>query len=221
MAGTMERSVLHVEGKDDLYAIANLLVRHGIEYDTKPWGFDLPEIKEIGSCEKLLAGMELAVRTSTGRVVGFVLDADSPLKDRWNAVRSRLRQVDVAVPSETPREGLVAKSGKYKATVGVWLMPDNQQAGALETFLQTLLDAEDPVYQQAVQSTAEAKKAGAAFREVDRPKAVVHTWLAWQEKPGLPYGSAIRARYFGHESPAAIAFVGWFRRLFKLSQLSG
>lgn len=217
MAGTMKRSVLSVEGKDDLFAVANLLVRHGIDYDTKPWAPDLPEIKEIGSCEKLLAGMELAVKTSTGRVVGFVLDADSPLKDRWNAVCSRLRRVDVALPPEPPRGGLVAESGKYKASVGVWLMPDNEQAGALETLLQSLIDADDPVFQQARQSTAEAKKVGAAFRDVDRPKAEIHTWLAWQENPGLPYGSAIRARYFGHESPAALAFVAWFRRLFNLS----
>ncbi len=55
---------------------------------------------------------------------------------------------------------------------------------------------------------------GAAFPEAKRLKAVLHTWLAWQERPGVPYGLAIKARYFGHDSPAARAFVEWFRRVF-------
>ncbi len=215
MANSMERSAVHVEGTDDQHAIVHLLVRHGIDYDNKR--LELPEFKQIGSCEKVLAGMETAVRTSTGRAIGFVLDADSPIESRWNAVRDRLRRVDLVVPAVLPPEGLIAESEKFKATVGVWLMPDNQHDGQLETFLQTLVDGDDAVFLHAVESTKEAETAGATFREVDRPKAEVHTWLAWQKEPGLPYGSAIRAQYFSHDSPAANAFVEWFRRLYGLS----
>ena len=215
MTRLMERSYLHVEGKDDLHAIVNLLIRHGVDYDTER--AVLPEVKDIDSCERILAGMELAVRTSTGRAVGFVLDADLPIESRWHAVRDRLRRVEVSVPVSPPPEGLVAESAKYKARVGVWLMPDNRHDGKLETFLQTLVDADDAVYRHAVTSTREATDAGAAFREVDRPKAEVHTWLSWQENPGLPYGSAIRAQYFKHDSPPALAFVQWFRRLFGIT----
>jgi uncharacterized protein DUF3226 len=217
MADSLERSLLHVEGKDDLYAIVNLLIRHGIDYDAKRWASGLPRISEIDSCEKLLAGMELAVKTSTGRAIGFVLDADSPIENRWNAVRDRLQRVEVIVPGSAPIDGLVAESAKYKSKVGVWLMPDNQHDGKLETFLQTLVDADNAVYHHAVKSTKEASDVGASFREVDRSKAEVHTWLAWQENPGLPYGSAIRAQYFGHDSPTALAFVQWFRRLYGLT----
>jgi uncharacterized protein DUF3226 len=215
MAGSMEHSCLHVEGKNDLHAIANLLVRHGIDYDTKR--SLLPQFNEIGSCEKILAGMELAVKTSTGRAIGFVLDADSPIESRWDAVRGRLQQVEVVAPASPPPEGFIAESAKYKAAVGVWLMPDNRQEGTLEEFLKTLVDSDDAVFQHAIESTREATKIGAGFREISRPKAEVHTWLAWQEEPGLPYGSAIRAQYFSHDSPAATAFVQWFRRLYRLS----
>lgn len=34
------------------------------------------------------------------------------------------------------------------------------------------------------------------------------------EGTGLPYGTAITARCLGHDSPAALGFVEWFRRLF-------
>ena len=55
---------------------------------------------------------------------------------------------------------------------------------------------------------------GASYPDGDVRKAVLHAWLAWQQEPGLPYGTAIRARYFMHDSPVAARFVAWFRRLF-------
>lgn len=95
-------------------------------------------------------------------------------------------------------------------------MPDNQHDGKLESFLQTLVDANDALFRYAVKTTRRAKRLGAPFSDSSRGKAEIHTWLAWQKEPGLPYGSAIRARYFTHDSPAATAFVAWFRQLFSV-----
>ena len=55
------------------------------------------------------------------------------------------------------------------------------------------------------------------FPPVDRLKAILHTWLAWQQEPGRPYGTAVGARFFRHDSPAALAFLAWFKRLFSVS----
>jgi hypothetical protein len=63
-------------------------------------------------------------------------------------------------------------------------------------------------------ATRGAVSLGAAFGKARRRKAVLHAWLAWQPKPGLPYGTAITARYLGHDSPAALGFVEWFQRVF-------
>ena len=93
-------------------------------------------------------------------------------------------------------------------------MPDNRRAGALEEFLRDLVDTGDSLLAIADRSTHHAKEEGAHFPVSAMSKAVLHTWLAWQERPGLPYGSAIRARYFGHDSAAALAFVEWFKRVF-------
>ena len=54
------------------------------------------------------------------------------------------------------------------------------------------------------------------YTSVHRPKALIHTWLAWQETPGMPMGQAITARVLSHESPIAIAFVAWLQHLFEL-----
>lgn len=93
-------------------------------------------------------------------------------------------------------------------------MPDNQQTGALEHFLASLVGTGDRLLAHARDSTGQATELGAKFAAKDTDKAIVHAWLAWQEKPGLPYGTALRAKYFRHDAPVAKAFVAWFRRLY-------
>lgn len=212
-----ERSQLWVEGSDDDHSIRHLLIRHGVDYDRKPWPARFPSIEQAGDKDQLLQTVERSVRASTNRAVGFVLDADSSPRYRWKAMLSHLQRTGVEVPEDIPNQGFVGESQTYQARVGVWLMPDNQQEGTLEDFLRTLVEEDDSLISHAQASTTQAKERHRAnFREVDEKKAVLHAWLAWQEVPGLPYGTAIRARYFRQDSPAAVRFVAWFRRLFEL-----
>ena len=95
-------------------------------------------------------------------------------------------------------------------------MPDNQRDGTLENFLRSLVEDDDPLFPYAEESAKHAKELGAVFSANDTDKAVLHTWLAWQEEPGLPYGTAMRARFFRDDSPAAQAFVTWFRAVFNI-----
>ncbi len=220
----LERSSLRVEGGDDMHAIRHLLIRHGVNYDHEPWRSWFPSIDAVvGARDTILnsSTVETAVSLSSGRAVGFVLDADSSVPDRWQAISNRLRQAGVEPPAAIPAEGFVGESVQYRTRVGVWLMPDNQQAGnrgegTLERFLETLVEEKDPLFPYAREATARARaEYGASYPEGDIRKAVLHAWLAWQQEPGLPYGTAIRARYFRHDSPLAMSFVAWFRRLFE------
>lgn len=53
----------------------------------------------------------------------------------------------------------MAKLGKdYGARVGVWLMPDNRKTGALEDFLQDLINESSPLFTHAKDSAREAKR---------------------------------------------------------------
>ena len=203
-----ERSTLRVEGKDDKHVIENLLSRHGVDHTSV-------DIKISDHKDNLLNGMRLAVTTSTGRSVGFVLDADDVPTNRWRAVRARLADLDLVLPEEIPEGGFVGDAHDVQARVGVWLMPDNQRSGALEEFLEDLVNNEDALLEHADESTTRATELGAAFPPAKRRKAVLHTWLAWQQRPGVPYGLAITAHYFRDDSPAALAFVNWFRRVFE------
>ncbi len=216
---SLERSLLYVEGDDDLHAICHLLIRHGIDYDQKPWPDRFPEVKTAGGKEQLLAGMYTGVSLSSGRSIGFVLDANSSLASRWDAVSSRLMALGVKTPVEVPPDGFIAEASRYRARVGTWIMPDNQREGTLESFLEGLVRENDKLLPHAKISTQGARELHASFPDRLVAKAELHTWLAWQEEPGLPYGSAIRARYFGHDSQAARSFVAWFCCLFGIARL--
>ena len=162
--------------------------------------------------------MRAEVTTSNDKAIGFVLDADGASEDRWRSVRTRIDGLGLNLPNKIPKGGFVGKTNDdYKARVGVWMMPDNRRSGAIEEFLQDLIDNGDALLQLAETSTTSARGLGAAFPDAKQRKAVLYTWLAWQKRPGVPYGTAIRARYFQHDSLAALAFVDWFRRVFQVS----
>ena len=218
---TIVRSNLHVEGPNDVHVVHHLLLRHGfdcpIRGDKRPqheFAESVPEITPAGDKDAVLATIKTAVPVSNDRSVGFILDTDENPRSRWRAVCDRLEVFGLQLPDEIPNEGFVVDVEDFRARVGVWLMPDNQRAGALEHFLQDLVADNDPLLPLAESSTAQAMARGAEFAEIHRQKAVLHTWLAWQEVPGRPYGTAIQARYFRDDSPAALAFVAWYRRVF-------
>ena len=216
MGDPSAESVLWVEGKDDMHAIRHLLGRHDFDYAQESHPHWLPVIKTAGSKDKLLKVVKTTVSVAEGHPVGFVLDANSSLQDRWHAIATRLREVNVTLPEKIASEGFVGNSPRFRARVGVWLMPDNRREGTLEHFLATLIQEADPLLTHAREATTQAKQFhGASYSDSKKKKAILHAWLAWQEEPGLPYGTAIRARYFQHDSSAANSFVAWFRQVFE------
>ena len=81
-----QQSGLYVEGKDDSHALLHVLATRGLPTGAS-W---FPRIKETSGVDGLLAGMEIAIRFGTGHAVGFVLDANATVNDRWRAVASAL-----------------------------------------------------------------------------------------------------------------------------------
>ena len=166
-----------------------------------------PEIKQAGGKDAVLNAMALAVSVSGDRPVGFVLDADLVPGARWQAVCDRLEGLGLQLPAEAPREGFVANSEIYRTRVGVWLMPDNQRDGALETFLEDLVEDADQLLSTAEQSTAHARDIGALFPKAKCRKAVLHTWLP-AGRAGLPYTGGDQERKFSRRNPAP-ELVSW------------
>lgn len=218
---SQKRAHLYVEGRDDMFAVLGLLERHGVDCKDESRLFDVHTSKglkqsDTESVEALLGGMDFAIRQSRGRPTGFVFDADQDVDSRWRAISDRLRQMGFDCPLQPVSGGVVcnAKIQGADFKVGVWLMPNNSDKGMLEDFLHELIEEGDKLLPIARSSTATAFATDPRFSAVHEPKAVIHNWLAWQENPGLPFGTAITAHYFRHDTEIAKAFVNWFRELF-------
>lgn len=221
-----ERSALFVEGKDDQHVVKHLVRRYGIECPLSSevirdsLSSKIPEIILAGNKDKVLGAMTNAVKFRNGHSVGFVIDADDAVSNSWQAVRQRLSFLNQELPRTIPVTGFIAEVPEFTVRVGVWLMPDNRSPGALEHFLDDLVDPTDSLKSFAHGSTTTALDHGAKFPDVKHMKAVIHTWLAWQEEPGLPFGTAFAARFFGVDSPIGQLFMRWFNDLFGTESLN-
>jgi hypothetical protein len=156
------------------------------------------------------------IKAQLTRRVGLMLDADSDPAARYERIRSRCIELFPDLPEQLPQSGLVT-TNEDKKRLGVWIMPDNSSSGYLESFLRFLVPTEfEPLWNLAINSVTEARTLGAACRSVDIPKANLHTWLAWQEEPGRPFGVALTAKILDPFAPNAGPFVTWFRDLYEL-----
>ena len=75
---------LRVEGRDDRHCVVHLLGRHGFEWDDDTR--DRPYVSYAGGKDELFASLSVTVKGSYERV-GFVVDADTEVQDRWIQVR--------------------------------------------------------------------------------------------------------------------------------------
>ncbi len=99
------------------------------------------------------------------------------------------------------KNGTIVNS-KGKPRVGIWLMPDNDVDGMLEDFCRQLVD--DQALKFASNCVQQAKdKQITSFIDNHHSKAVVHTFLAWQNEPGMPIGQAITAKALDGNKPLA------------------
>jgi hypothetical protein len=197
--------VLLVEGKDDCHVIWALCAAHQV-----------PEIFGIYVCESdemLLSRLNALIQQPEMTTVGVVIDADTELSERWQSIQGKLQHYPYVLSDIPEPLGTIVESIEDKPRLGFWLMPNNVDPGMLEDFCRQLAPSDAIVF--ADQCVAEAKTKGfATFRDVHQSKAVVHTYLAWQDEPGKPLGQAITAQALKPETEIARTFTDWLQRLF-------
>ena len=209
---------MYVEGPDDCFSLQALLERNGVRITKEDGPVTIEQTKSVST---LLENLEIYVKTAQGlkQPVAFVLDIDNDLASRWESIRSKLnRQGARLSAADLVTSGLVVNLPR--ASVGVWLMPDNVIShGKLEDFLRTLIKPNDPCINVAlefVRRISEEVSEGMRFMAKDVEKAEMSAWLSVQNEPGLPYGTAIKARVMEANSPVADMFVKWFKEVYSL-----
>lgn len=96
-------------------------------------------------------------------------------------------------------------------------MPNNRVPGILEDFVAGLIPADDALLLKAEHVVVEIERKGLQrYKLTYHAKALIHTWLAWQEIPGRPMGQSITAHSLLHDTAIAMSFIKWLNRLFVL-----
>ena len=205
------RKILLVEGTDDEHVLKHICGNRDIPH--------LDEVEKYGSVEKLIESIEvrLPLLIEEGDVVGVVIDADTEISDRWKSIRNRIIGVGYQnVPDQPDPDGTILDppAGTLLPRLGVWIMPNNQTSGILEDFLHFLVPQPNILFDHAKASVAAIPEGERRFKQLAEPKAVIHTWLAWQEEPGRPFGTAISACFLDPSVTEVDVLADWLKRLF-------
>lgn len=194
MAG---QSKIFVEGPDDMHVAQHL---------ANAFSLGKIDVKPCEGIPNLLEDIRRATLASELTNLVVICDADDDVPSRWQQIRDRLKDVAI-LPVQPHPSGTVAQGPKMK--VSVWLMPDNASPGALEQFLEALIPSGDTTYPKAKRFIDSLTATERRFLAGDAPKASLYVWLATQEDPECPYGTAIKAGYF--DASSAHTFTEWLR----------
>ena len=207
-----EPQQLLVEGQNDQHVLWNLCAQHRL-----PETFKVEIPGSTGGIEELIRDIPTRLQQRTLQTLGVVVDADRDPSRQWERLRGALASTTAVLPSAPASNGWVtdAAGPVGPLRLGIWVMPDNTIPGILEDFVVTLIPDTDNLLPRARAVLAELEAAGIhRYSITNRSKALVHTWLAWQEVPGNRMGTAIGTGHLRYDALPARAFIAWLRRLF-------
>ncbi|MEI7668595.1 MAG: DUF3226 domain-containing protein [Pseudomonadota bacterium] len=211
------KNTLLVEGNDDLHAVAALLEHYGLG-NTK--NAETYKPVKIEACKGFTVVLEfLGTGFKSVNNLGVIVDADDSLNEQWNKIRAILLNKELGnVPVEFPKTGLIIDNTQEdRKRVGIWIMPNNNLNGNLETFAKTMLPDDKGLFNYAQEVVTEAKTKGADYKKQYTEKAEIYTWLAWQEEPAQSIGRAItKSLLEPKNSQYANDFIKWYKDLFCL-----
>ncbi len=223
-----DKFVMLVEGPDDYHVLQHLLTVQGVNQQVsyrlegRPTASLPPKeivFKASGGVNQVLDNLKIQVKiVGETKCLGVVVDADLDLVARWQSLRNILVNAGYqAVPMQPDAQGTIVEH-EEKPRIGVWIMPNNTLPGKVEDFIALLVPTADNLWKRAELNVQQIPLAERRFTENAFIKAHVHTWLAWQEIPGLPMGQAIRERWLDANEPNALQLISWLRRLFDLEE---
>ena len=200
------KNKLLVEGNDDLPLCKHLCMHHQV-----PETFNVIDQNGV---ENLIDTIDVVLDNSEMTRMGIVVDADTDIAKRWNQLRGKFSQCGYqGLPKSPVPGGLIIPEADLLPRVGVWIMPNNTLPGMLEDFVGYLVPPGDTLWQHAEKSLNEIEPEW-RFPAQHFTKARLHTWLAWQEEPGRPIGTAITAKYLDPNAAEAKQLVDWLNQLF-------
>ena len=216
--------VLLVEGSVDLHVLAHIFKAHGHECKIiirEQEGIDKVKKRlDENIFDNLLEDLPVELKGSEVVALGIIVDADLDVKARWQSLANKLKDLEYENVPDLPKATGTICTNKDLPKIGVWLMPDNTLPGMLEDFVKLLVPDEQKGLMQraeeAVESIPKAERQFITENSDKTAKAQIHTYLAWQSRPGVPYGIAIREKFLKADSPQTVDLMNWIKELFNL-----
>ena len=210
------RQHLVVEGKDYFFVGELCKIHFPI-----PSGFNKGNQKEFlkggkGFNETLIDFSDV-LKTNDLTNVGLIVDADykgiaGRFQEILNIISKHFDEKIDKIVLHT--EGVTFEKDGLK--IGIWIMPNNADNGYLEHFIENLIEQDDWVLNEAKDKVDDLlTKEHCRFTEIKKQKAIIYSWLAWQESPGLPFGTAMKAKSLNAHSESAQPFLNWIKNTFE------
>ena len=197
---------LLVEGNDDLHVIMSLCQKFTVTEN-----FEIIDCKGI---DKLFAQIPIRLKQSDFETLGIIIDADTELKNRWATLQTIFSTQKITLPDKIPSDGLILKINNI--TIGIWIMPNNDLNGMLEDFISFLIPKEDKLLPVANQTlNAIEKEKLNKYISAHKSKALIHSWLSWQEDPGTPMGLAITKKFLTTQEKICSKLISWLIMTFQ------
>jgi hypothetical protein len=197
---------LLVEGRNDLHVVKILCEKFNV--------LENFEIKDCNGIDGVFETIPQQLRESEIDTIGIIVDADTNFLARWEKIRNILTPNGLSIENNFPEDGLIPNTSPK---IGVWIMPNNKDQGKLENFFEQLIPEKDNVIMEVEATLKKIENQNISrYSGKDRPKAKIHTWLAWQKNPGMPMGFNIKNNeYLSTDNETCQKFVCWLTELFK------
>jgi hypothetical protein len=174
-----------------------------------------------GSVFTILATLLNQLPDGTIRRLAVIVDADHPENNGMGYRKTLDEFARIAgkagytrISPKGLRAGILFGHNDGLYDLGLWIMPDNRMDGTLEHWLKHCVHQTDsPLYQnacRAIEAFAKPQK----FSDLNRVKAEISTWLAWQRIPGQGAHAACRAGLIDRDKDLFAGLTDWLLRVF-------
>lgn len=198
---------LLVEGNDDFHIISHICEKYNIKQNFR--------IIDCEGIETLLKSISTRLKMSDIQTIGIVVDADTDIQDRREQIKGIFQNKNYLIQNMSNENGIIIEQFDMPK-IGIWIMPDNMSNGMIEDFIKILIPQNDNLLPIAenILNEIENKQIN-QYKLIHKSKALIHTWLAWQEEPGTPMGLAITKSYLTTNKELCLKFVKWLELLFE------
>ncbi len=204
----MANGLLIVEGISDKDFIQSFLEYEGLNINLDIRVVTAPDVDNAISHttkQAVIRALDAVIRQlndGSYERIGVLLDMDYPHESaipikqlNVQQLAAKLGEHDFVQTSQlSDDKGIFFANTDFTHPIGVWLMPDNNNEGYLEHWIENVIkDKAVSHYDKAEQFIASFEKAH--FKPHNLAKAKIYTWLAIQSKPCIDLSRSLSPKY--------------------------